>query len=189
VGFFLVQLVPWHKEMMMRFMSAVGSLLLSGCALGYAQFAAAQACSGFQGTIPSNTLPPDVINGNNCGNNLPFAAICSNSDTLGGGGLDVYQITLGTLDNHNVQFTLTSAVFTPELAVTVPGGACSSSTACAIDQTISGTGTVGPVSFPTNPAPTGPYYIFVGNVADAACGAYSLVFNASAVKLQDFSVN
>jgi hypothetical protein len=175
--------------MMMKLKATVGALVLLGCGLGYTQFAAAQACSGFQGTIPSNTTTPDVINGNNCNNNLAFGAICANADTLGGGGMDVYQLTLGT-NNNNVMFTLTSAVFTPELAVTVPGGACSSSTGCAIDQTIAAAGTVGPVGFPANPEPAGNYFIFVANVADAACGAYGLTISGTLpVKLENFSVN
>ena len=171
----------------MKLKATVGALVLLGCGLGYTQFAAAQACSGFTGTIPSNTPTPDVINGNNCGNNLAFGAICANADTLGGGGMDVYQLTLGA-GNNNVQFTLTSAAFTPELAVVAT--TCSSSTSCLIDQTIASTGTVGPVGFPANPEPAGNYFIFVANVADAACGAYGLTISGTLpVKLENFSVN
>jgi len=173
----------------MKLKATVSALVLLGCGLGYTQFAAAQACSGFTGTIPSNTPTPDVINGNNCGNNLAFGAICANGDTLGGGGMDVYELQLGA-GNTGVQFTLTSAAFTPELAVTVPGGACSSSTACDIDQTIAAPGTVGPVGFSVNPEAAGNYFIFVANVADAACGAYTLTISGTLpVKLENFSVN
>jgi hypothetical protein len=175
--------------MMMKFKATVGALILVGCGLGYTQFAAAQACSGFTGTIDPSATTPDVLNGNNCTNNAAFTKICANSETLGGGGMDVYQLTLGA-GNNNVQFTVTSAAFTPELAVTVPGGACSSSTACDIDQTIAAPGTVGPFGFSTNPVAAGNYFIFVANVTDAACGAYALTISGTLpVKLQNFSIN
>jgi len=174
----------------MKLKATVGALVLVGCGLGYSQFAAAQACSGFTATIPSSTPTPFTTTGaNNCGNNLAFTKICANSETLGGGGMDVYDVQIGAA-NNNVTFSVTSAAFTPELAVTVPGGACSSSTACDIDQTIAGPGTVGPFGFSTNPVAAGDYFVFVTNVTDAACGAYSLTIAGTLpVKLENFSVN
>lgn len=165
----------------MRFKATVSAVLLVGCAFGYSQFAAAQACSTPNGTLDSNTTQ---IQANNCNNNLNFTAICGNSETLGGGGMDVIQMDLGA--TNNVSLTLQSAAFTPELAVI--GSPCSSSTACIIDQTIAAPGTVGPFALPTNSA-AGSYFIFVANLADAACGAYTLSYTGTLpVKLEKFSV-
>jgi len=98
--------------------------------------------------------------------------------------MDVIQFDLAA--TNNVQVTLQSAAFTPELGVI--GSPCSSSTTCIIDQTIAAPGTVGPVQVPQN-SPAGSYFIFVTNVADAACGAYNVSLTGTLpVKLENFSV-
>jgi hypothetical protein len=167
---------------MMKIRATIGILVLAGGALGYSQFAAAQACSTPDGTLSSGTTQVSL---NNCTHNTNFTAICSNTEGLGGGGMDVIQLDLGA--TNNVSLTLTSDAFTPELAVVAT--TCSSSTACIIDETRVGTGSVGPFAIPQNSA-AGSYYVFVANVADAACGAYTLSFTGTLpVKLEKFSVD
>ena len=152
----------------------------------FAQTALAQSCdnvsSPVQGTLSQSSTSASA---NNCGHNTNFTAICSNSDSLLSGGMDIYSFQLGASYN-NVVFSLQSAAFTPELAVI--GAPCSSGTACIIDNTIAATGTV-TGTLPSGLA-AGTYYVFVANVADAACGAYNLSFTGTLpVKLQKFSVN
>ena len=165
----------------MKLKATVGALVLLGCGFGFAQLASAQTCGATQGSVQSGNF-----SGNNCGNNTNFAAICQNLDTLGGGGMDVITFTLGA-GYSNVQFSLQSAAFTPQLAVI--GSPCSSNTSCIIDQTIGAPGTVGPFALPGGLS-AGSYFVFVANETDANCGAYNLSFTGSLpVKLQDFSVN
>lgn len=164
----------------MKLKATVGALVLLGSCVGYVQVASAQACSTFAGAVDSGSF-----SGNNCANNAAFTKICANADTLGGGGMDVITFTLGA-NYSNVVFSLQSAAFTPELAVL--GSPCSSSTACTIDNTIAGPGTV-TGTLPAALTP-GSYFIFAANVTDAACGAYNLSFTGTLpVKLQNFSIN
>jgi hypothetical protein len=168
---------------MMNLKASIGALVLLGCGLGYAQFAAAQACPAtLTGTL--STASPSA-NGNNCTNNTNFLKICSNSETLGGGGMDIYQFTLGA-GYSNLVFSLNSTAFTPELGII--GAPCSSSTSCIIDNTVAAPGTV------TGTLPgalaAGNYFVFVANVTDAACGAYGLSFTGTLpVKLEKFQVD
>jgi hypothetical protein len=168
-------------ETMMKIRALSSAIVLVGGMLGYSQFASAQACSTPDATLTGASLQ---FSGNNCTHNTNFSAICSNTEGLGGGGMDVIQFDLAA--TNNVQVTLQSAAFTPELGVI--GSPCSSSTTCIIDQTIAAPGTVGPVQVPQN-SPAGSYFIFVTNVADAACGAYNVSLTGTLpVKLENFSV-
>jgi hypothetical protein len=165
----------------MTLKATITALLLVGVGLGYAGMAAAQSCAGTQATLSSTTTS---FAGNNCTNNANFTKICSNGDTLGGGGMDVISFPLGT-NATAITFSLQSTAFTPELGVL--GSPCSSSTACIVDQTIGGTGTV-TGTVPAGQTP-GTYFVFVADVTDANCGAYNLSFTGTLpVKLQDFSV-
>lgn len=165
----------------MKLKATVATLTLLACGFGYSQFAAAQACSTPDGTL---TTANKVINANNCGHNAAFTKICANSETLGGGGMDVIQLDLGT--HSNVTLTLSSAAFIPELGVVAT--TCSSSTGCVIDETRADVGSIGPFSLPDGGAIT--YYAFVTNVTDANCGAYTLTVDGTLpVKLEKFSVD
>lgn len=169
----------------MKLKATVGAFALLG--LGFSQFAGAQACPSIQGTLPQAS-GPQAVSGNNCNNNLAMTKICANGDTLGGGGIDVYQYTLGASHGSPIVFTLDPlGNFTPELATI--STTCSSSTACMDD--ISGLDAVTPVSTADRSGDAlGTYFVFVGNVADAACGAYSLSWTGPLpVKLENFSVN
>jgi hypothetical protein len=168
--------------MMMKLKATAAALVLLGCTLGYAQLASAQACGAAQGTLSASPFT-----GNNCNNQLAMGAMCSNGDTLGGGGMDVIDLNLGA--NTAMTFTLTStaSAFTPNLAVL--GSPCSSNTACLIDNAAASAAGSATGNLPANTGP-GSFFIFVANTADAACGAYSLAFTGTLpVKLQDFSVN
>jgi len=168
----------------MKLTAAVSSLLLAAVTFGYVGSAFAQSCSAgpFQGSIPMGA-PPATVAGNNCNNNTNFTKICANSETLGGGGMDIYQMAVGASNNFTI--SITSAAFTPELGFIATN--CSSNTGCIVDATIAAPGTV------TSPTQTvlaaGTYFVFVANVADGNCGAYNLSFTGNTpVKLQGFSV-
>ncbi|HEX3896991.1 MAG TPA: hypothetical protein VHW73_12340 [Rudaea sp.] len=145
----------------------------------------AQTCvTPYQGTIGASGNAS--FSGNNCasGTTNTLAKICSNSDFLGGTSLDIIQWTVGPSPTNPVTLSLTSAAFTPELAIV--SGTCSANTACADDETIAGPGTV---NASVTATAGGTYYIFVTNVTDGNCGAYNLAVAATPVKLQNFSVN
>ncbi len=166
----------------MKLKTTITALLLAGSVFGFAGSAFGQACGTLTGSIPGGN-PPASVAGNNCTNNTNFTAICANSETLGGGGMDIYQLAVGATNNFTI--SIQSSAFTPELGFIAT--TCSSSTNCIVDATIAAPGTV------TSPTQTGlaagNYYIFVANVTDAACGAYNLSFTGSTpVKLQNFSV-
>jgi hypothetical protein len=165
----------------MKLKATITALLLVGVGLGYAGVAGAQSCAGTQSTLSSTTTS---FAGNNCGNNSNFTRICSNGDTLGGGGMDVISFPIGASATA-ITFSLQSAAFVPELAVL--GSPCSSSTACIVDTTIAATGTASG-TVPAGQA-AGTYFVFVADTNDANCGAYNLSFTGTLpVKLQDFSV-
>jgi len=169
----------------MKIKATASALALLG--LCFSQYAGAQACPSIQGTL-TGASGSQTVSGNNCNNNLALTAICANSDTLGGGGVDVYQYTLGTPHASPLVFTVDPlGNFTPELATI--STTCSSSTACLDD--VSGLDNTTPVSTADRTGDAaGTYFIFVGNVADAACGAYNLSWTGPLpVKLENFSVN
>ena len=168
----------------MNVKTIVSILVVSAAAFGFAGSAFAQSCAGgpFQGSVGTGAPPAGIV-GNNCNNNTNFTSICSNSDTLGGGGMDIYQVFLGAVNNFTI--SIQSAAFTPELGFIATN--CASNTSCIVDATIAGPGTV------TSPTQTGlaagTYFIFVANVADGTCGAYNLNFSGpDPVTLQAFSV-
>lgn len=76
----------------MKMKATVAALIIAGCGFGYISSASAQTCGALTGTI---STAPTTLNGNTCGNNLNFAAICQNLDSLNGQGLDVYQLNVG----------------------------------------------------------------------------------------------
>lgn len=159
-------------------LSALALLALSASAF-------AQTCvTPYQGTLGGSGNPS--FSGDNCasGTTNTLGAICGNSDSLGGTSLDVIQWTVGSSPSNPVNLSLTSAAFTPELAVV--GSTCSSNASCLVDQTIAGPGTVNG-SLTVTAGST--YYIFVTNLADGNCGAYNLNVPTTPVKLQNFSVN
>jgi len=169
----------------MKIKATVSALALLG--LGFSQFAGAQTCPSIQGTLPAGA-GAQVVAGNNCGHNTTLLNICANSNGLGGGGIDIYQYTLGASHGSPIVFTLDPlGNFTPELATI--STTCSSNTTCIDD--ISGLNAVTPVSTADRSGDAnGTYFVFVGNVADAACGAYSLSYTGPLpVKLENFSVN
>ena len=169
----------------MKIKATASALALLG--LCFSQYAGAQACPSIQGTL-TGASGSQTVSGNNCNNNLALTAICANSDTLGGGGVDVYQYTLGTPHASPLVFTVDpQAHFTPELATISTN--CASNTTCMDD--VSGLNNTTPVSTGDRSGDAaGTYFIFVGNVADGACGAYSLSWTGPLpVKLENFSVN
>jgi len=169
----------------MKIKATVSALALLG--LGFSQFAGAQTCPSIQATLTGAT-GSQTVGGNNCGHNTAMLNICANSDGLGGGGVDVYQYTLGTPHASPLVFTVDPlGNFTPELATI--STTCSSNTTCIDD--ISGLNNTTPVSTADRSGDAaGTYFIFVGNVADAACGAYNLSWTGPLpVKLENFSVN
>ena len=169
----------------MKIKATVSALALLG--LCYSQFAGAQACPTIQGTL-NQASGPQTQAGNNCNNNLAMTAICANSDGLGGGGVDVWQYNLGASHGSPIVFTVDPlGNFTPELATI--STTCSSNTTCIDD--VSGLNNSTPVSTADRSGDAnGTYFIFVGNVADAACGAYNLSWTGPLpVKLENFSVN
>jgi hypothetical protein len=165
--------------MMMKMKTSLACLLVGIGGLFYAGFAAAQACGALTGTASTT-----AVGGNNCNNNLNFTKICANSETLGGGGMDIYSFDLGA-GYSGVSVTISTTAFTPELGVIA--ATCSSSTTCVVDQTVAAAGDVSG-TLPTG-LTAGTYYIFVANVTDAACGAYNVSLAGTLpVKLQNFSV-
>jgi hypothetical protein len=130
--------------------------------------------------------------GNTCGKNLSLLSICGGGDGTNGAGTSVVQLNVG--NGANIQVTVVSSTsgFNPELAYTT--GACSSLSACSIDDTKAisepGSLTVGPDSPAPQPG-AGPSFIFISdlNAEAPGCGDYNLtVAGTLPVKLQDFSV-
>lgn len=168
----------------MKLKTTISALLLAGVTFGFAGSAFAQSCAAgpFQGTIPLGN-PPATVSGNNCNNNTNFTKICQNSETLGGGGMDIYQMAVGATNNFTI--SVDSTAFTPELGFIATN--CSSNTNCLVDATVAAPGTV--TSASQTGLAAGTYFIFVANVADANCGAYNLSFTGpTPVQLQNFSV-
>ena len=170
----------------MKIKSITVAVVLLASSFGFARVSSAQSCDNVANPVQGSVSTAQTsFSGNNCNNNSNFTKICANGDTLGGGGIDIISFTLGASYN-NVQFTLQSAAFTPNLAII--GSPCSSSTSCPIDNGAAGPGSVSG-TLPAALSP-GTYYVFVANTADAACGAYNLSFTGTLpVKLQKFSVN
>jgi hypothetical protein len=169
----------------MKLNNALSSLLIAGCLLGTASAAFAAACSNLQGPINAAGVFP----GSDCGNNAAF----NGAGTFCGGvsysntGTDVWQVSVGAAQNFT--FSVTSAVFTPDIAIFAPGS-CVDNSACVNNTDYStGTGTATSAAITGNAA--GTYFIVVtdSTAVGAQCGAYNLtVAGTLPVKLQDFSV-
>jgi hypothetical protein len=168
----------------MKLKTTALALLAVSASLAYTGSVFAQACPGtLTGAVP---VAGGTVSGNNCNNNTNFTKICSNSETLGGGGMDIWSMPIGS-SYSGVNIAINTSAFIAELGVI--GAPCSSSTTCIIDVSAPGPG-AGSISsaFPAS-QPAGTYYIFVANVGDATCGAYNLVVSGTLpVKLQKFSV-
>lgn len=158
--------------------------LALGCAVASSSLFAA-TCNNTQGTIAAPPATPVAINGaNNCGNNANY-----NGSTFCGGvsfssnGTDVYQVTMG--NSGGLSFTVTSAVFTPDIALLATS--CADNATCTVESS-NGTGTV-TANVPDGS--TGTFFIVVTDSTGvgAQCGAYNVTFAGTLpVKLQDFSV-
>jgi hypothetical protein len=159
--------------------------LVAGCCLAGSAFA---QCTN----DTTLTTSPSAFAGNTCGSNLALTSFCSGGDVPNGAGTAVVQLNVGV--GANIQLTVVSSTsgFNPELAYTT--GACSSLSACTVDDTKAiaepGSLTVGPDSPAPQPA-AGNTFIFISdlNAESPGCGAYNLtVAGTLPVKLQDFSV-
>ena len=160
------------------FKATISALVLFGVSVG----AFAQSCPTPVGTVTGAGNPS--FSGNTCTNNTTLTKICGNSDTLGGTSLDVIQWTTGATFTNPITLSLQSAAFTPELATIT--GTCTANAACIDDESANAPGTItNSVAVTANTT----YFIFVTDVADGNCGAYSLSVAATPVKLQNFSVN
>jgi len=158
--------------------------LVAGCAFAGSAFS--------QCTNDTTLTATGSFAGNTCGKNLALLSICGGGDGTNGAGTSVVQLNVG--NGANIQLTVVSSTsgFNPELAYTT--GACSSLSACSVDDTKTiaepGSLTVGPDSPAPQPA-AGNTFIFISdlNAEAPGCGAYNLtVAGTLPVKLQDFSV-
>lgn len=182
----------------MKTMRSVAAFaLIAG--LGVAGTAAAQ-CT-FDGTVPGG-VGPIAVPGNSCGKNPTLGTICGGGNVTNGAGTSVIQLNLGGTPNFGLQVVSSTTGFSPELAFT--SGACSSLSACTVDDTRTplpqqtvppaGTGTGysdtnfdGPIPQPG--AGTGFVFITDLNTESPGCGDYVLnIAGTLPVKLQDFSV-
>jgi hypothetical protein len=144
----------------------------------------AATCTSTLGPITSTS----AIAANNCGNNTNFAgsfAFCGGT-SFSNTGTDAWAIQLGA--SQNFTFTVTSAAFTPDIALW--SGSCADNATCVNGTDYSnGTGTVTTATYSGNAA--GTYYIVVTDSTGtgAQCGAYNMTFAGTLpVKLQKFSV-
>jgi len=169
--------------------------LVVGCALAGSAFG---QCT-LDSTISSS---PFTVPGNTCGKNLGLTSFCSGGNVPNGAGTSVVQINVGNSANFGLRLISTTTGFSPELAFVA--GACSSLTACTIDDTR------GPLPQQTVPPPAGGtgysdaaydgpapqpapgigFAIISDLNAEApGCGAYTLeIIGTLPVKLQGFSV-
>jgi hypothetical protein len=171
--------------MMMKMNATVTALLMLGCSLGYAGLASAQTCTA------SGTFTGASYAGTTCGANAAFTKVCQNGDTLGSSALDAIQVNVGAT-NSNLNFTLTTPAFTPEIAVIA--SPCSANSACIVDAESPTTGTAGtPASIATGSLGTltaGTYFVLVFDTNDGLCGTYNVTATGTLpVKLENFSVN
>ena len=169
----------------MKLNKALSSLLIAGCYLGIATTGFAATCSNLLGPINATGVFP----GNDCGNNAAFnnALTFCGGTSYSGTGTDVWQISLGAAQNFT--FSVTSAVFTPDIALFASGSCLDNSNCVNATDYSTGTGTATSGTFTGNAA--GTYFIVVtdSTAAGAQCGAYNLTVNPTLpVKLQDFSI-
>ena len=172
--------------------------IAAACALiaGFGMAGAASAQCTNDATITPATTLPTVVADNTCGKNASLTSFCSGGNVTNGAGTSIVQVnTGGGTPSLEVSVVSSTAGFNPELAVM--NGACSSLTACSVDDT-NNTQTVpagAPASFDTAaPAPATNSTVFVVvsdlNTEAPGCGAYSLTVNGPLpVKLQNFSIN
>ena len=169
---------------------AAACALIAGFGLAGSAFA---QCTNDATVGPSTTFPA-VISNNTCGKNLALTSFCSGGNVTNGAGTAIVQVDTGTAPQLHVSVVSSTAGFNPELAVI--NGACTSLTACSVDDT-NNTQTVPASGQDTaTPAPaastTGAAFIVVSDLNTEApgCGAYALTINGPLpVKLQNFSIN
>jgi len=164
------------------------SLLMAGCLLGVGSTAFAASCSNILGPV-DNSNPAGPYVGNSCGNNAAFngAATLCGGTSYSNFGTDVWQVNLAA--SQNFTFSVTSAAFTPDIALL--SGSCADNAPCvnSLDYS-SGTGTATTATYTGNAA--GTYYVVItdSTATGAQCGAYNLSFAGTLpVKLQNFSIN
>jgi hypothetical protein len=166
----------------------VSSLLIAGCLLGVGSTAFGAACSNIQAPVIDSSNQAGPFAGNSCGNNAAF----NGASTFCGGvqysntGTDVWQVTLGAAQNFT--FTVTTAAFTPDIALF--SGACTDSAACVNNTDYSTASPTTTATYTGNPA--GTYFIVItdSTASGAQCGAYNLsIAGTLPVKLQNFSIN
>ena len=162
-----------------------------GCALLVAAFvdsAVAQQCTTLDGT----SINVGNFAGNTCGKNLTLTSLCGGGDVTNGAGTSVVQVNNGNNPVLNFSVSSTTTNFNPELAYT--NGACSSLSACQIDDTngtqvVPSSGTDQPSQ---QPASFSTSFVFISdlNAESPGCGDYTLTIGGVyPVKLQDFSVD
>ena len=170
----------------MKLTNALSSLLIAGCFLGVASTSFAATCTTV-GTASAGAAIP----GNSCGNNLNL----SGSSALCGGvsfsltGTDAWVVNMAA--SQNFTFSVTTSVFTPDIALL--SGSCADNSPC-----VNGTDYIGPNGSPSTATsatvsgqPAGTYYLIVTDptAAGAQCGAYNLTLTGTLpVQLQGFSV-
>ncbi|MDR3388403.1 MAG: hypothetical protein P4L92_15250 [Rudaea sp.] len=153
--------------------------LVAGCLLASSVFA--------QCTNDTTLTATGSFAGNTCGKNLALTSFCSGGDVPNGAGTSVVQLNVGNSANITIGVVSSTTGFNPELAYTT--GACSSLSACTVDDT-NNTQTVGPDTPTTQPA-AGTTFIFISdlNAESPGCGNYNLTVGGTLpVKLQNFSV-
>jgi hypothetical protein len=173
--------------------------IAAACALiaGFGMTGSTFAQCVLDSTVTPATTLPAVVNSNTCGknNSLPsnLTSFCTGGDIPNGAGTSIVQVnTGGGTPSLEVSVVSSTAGFNPELAVM--NGACSSLTACSVDDT-NNTQTVPAAGQDTaSPAPATNSTVFVVvsdlNTEAPGCGAYALTINGPLpVKLQNFSVN
>jgi hypothetical protein len=166
----------------MKLKILVSSLIVVGGCLAGQAFAA--TCNNTQGTATVGTTPV----GSNCGHNLNYsgsAALCGGT-SFSTTGTDVWVVNLNA--GNNFTFGVTSAAFTPDIALLV--GSCADNATC-VNGTDYTTGTGTATSATVSGQAAGTYYLVVtdSTAVGAQCGAYSLTLTGTLpVKLQEFSV-
>lgn len=169
----------------MRLTTAISSVLFAASAFGITSLASAATCNS---SITPAIKAAGTFAGTNCGNNLNY----SGSAALCGGvafsttGTDVWQVTLGAAQNFT--FSVTSAAFTPDIALLK--GSCADNAPC-VNSTDYNSGGATATSTTVTAQTAGTYYLVVtdSTAVGAQCGAYNLtVVGTLPVKLQNFSV-
>ena len=160
------------------------SVLIAAVCCVFAVPSFAATCNSTLGPITA----AGPFSGSDCGNNLNYsgsAALCGGV-SFSTTGTDVWQVSVGAAQNFT--FSVTSAAFTPDIALL--SGSCADNATCVNGTDYStGTGTATSAAVTGNAG--GTYFLVVtdSTATGAQCGAYNLTIAGTLpVKLQDFSV-